>query len=179
MIPKKSTVCAALVAGLLIAAPATADVIVSWSAQDTVIPTVGETADVELWANFTDPIVAWGLDLTLPNPAIASWNSTLIDPAWDTTATLDGDGLAGLRFPTGLSGDVLLATLTFTGTSVGMTDLSLGYNDEDEGFLRELGGLDANVTYLPGTITVVPEPATLSLLALGGLAVMGRRKKLI
>jgi hypothetical protein len=164
-----------LLVGVLAVAPGSADVLVWFDPQDLVIPAVGNTTDVEVWANFTDPIVAWGLDLTVVDTSIAAWTETVIGGSWDETATLDGDGLAGLRFPPGLTGDVLLATLVFTGLDLGTTGISLGYSgEEDEGFLLEFNGLDEDVTFVPGTITVIPEP-TLPV-ALGIIGLLLRRR---
>jgi hypothetical protein len=47
--------------------------------------------------------------------------------------------------------------------------------EEDESFLSESGVLDDVVTYVPGTIEVVPGPATL-LLMLGGIVLARHRR---
>ena len=159
---------------LALSAPALADITVAFEPQNAVITSLGGTTDVQLWANFDDSIVGWGLDLDLDMPTVADWAIAALGPAWNETSTLDGDGLAGLAFPPGQTGDVLLATLTFTGMEIGTTDLTLGYDGEDEGFLLELGGLDELVNYGSGSITVTPEPATIVLLALSALALRRR-----
>lgn len=176
MIRTRFGLCATLLAGLLVAAPALADVTVWLDAQDTVIPAVGQPVNVELWASVTDPIMAWGLDLTIQDVAVTSLTGHSIGTAWDATTTLDGDGLAGLRFPTGITGDVLLATLTFEGLTAGTTPLLLSSGpEEDEGFLLQAGTLDTNVTFVPASITVVPEPTMLALFGLGAAMLLRRR----
>ncbi len=102
----KICVCTTMWVSFVIATPAFGGVVVSYAPVDAVIPSVGETTNMELWANFTDPIVAWGLDLTIMDPPVAGLTGTLIDGSWDDTTTLDGDGLAGVLYPTGLTGDV-------------------------------------------------------------------------
>ncbi len=72
-----------------------------------------------------------------------------------------------------------MATLTFQAVAEGTTDiLLLTDNQEDEGFLLDVPP-PGNQVFLPdfvqGSITVIPEPATLALLAFGGLALIRRR----
>jgi hypothetical protein len=61
-----------------------------------------------------------------------------------------------------------------------MSDLILSIGpEEDEGFAIDPaagGGFDPNVGFTNGTIEIIiPEPASLALLALGGLVVLRRR----
>ena len=167
MTVSRSLTCTMLLAVLATATAASGSVVVSFDpAADTV--NVGEFVDVDVVATFDASVVGWGLDLSIEEPAYAGLTNVEIGPAWDpATQTLDGDLLAGLVFPPGLTGEVLLATLTFEGLSLGTTDLTLSYGDEDEGFQLEVGGLDTDVTFNGGSLTVTPEPASIVLLALG------------
>ena len=159
---------------LLTAALASADVMV-WLDPTNPTVNVGETVMVDIMADFEEPVMAWGLDLMIAEPMVAGLTQIAIGSEWDVTDTLDGDGLAGLRFPTGVGGQVLLATLTFEGLAIGETALDLSSGpEEDEGFLLESGYMATNVNFIGATLTVVPEPATL-LLAMG-IIVLARRR---
>ena len=89
-------------------------------------------------------------------------------PPWITTTTADGDGLAGLADPFAptngsVSGTgILPATLTFRADAQGTTDLLMSTTPGDltEGFPLDPTGF-ATITFEPGQITVIPEPATL------------------
>lgn len=98
-------------------------------------------------------------------------------PEWVPAFAPDGDGLAGIAFPTGVSGnDILLATITFSGDAVGETDLFLSTTPQDltEGFGLDPTGF-AEVSFAPGHVEVIPEPASVSLLVVCCLVVFTRK----
>ncbi len=168
-------ICMTALAALVSAPLASADVLVWLNPVDATVG-VGETVDVDIMAYFEMPVVAWGIDLAIGEPTYVDWLGTSIGLAWDPSDTLDGDGLAGLRFPFGVSGEVLLGTLTFEGLSEGVTALTpSGGMDEDEGILFETGELATNVQFTGADLTVVPEPGAFGMLILGVLAAIRRR----
>lgn len=133
------------------------------------------TFTVDIVADIYQPIVGWGLDVVLTMPGVIVQNGApAIGPAWIGAAAADGDGLAGLAFPSSVSGvGIVLATLTFNPNALGTTqlDLQLTPGDLSEGFALDPTGF-ASVTLTSGSVTVVPEPTTALLLA-GGL-LLGR-----
>jgi hypothetical protein len=152
----------------LLAGPALADVTLQFVPNEVTV-NVGETADVDLVACMTEPILGWDVDLTFLDPTIASLAGvTVADPPW-TPASSDGDGLGGLAFPDPVMGDpIALATLTLQGDMVGDTTFSITTDAPLEGFALDPSGLDEWLSCV-GTIHVIPEPASLALLALIGL----------
>jgi hypothetical protein len=180
--------CAALLVVAWSANPAGATVVVGFAYPegDTVVE--GESIDVQIVADIPveEPIVGWGLDLAIDVPTVASVLGTpVVDAAWDGAPfNPDGDGLAGLVATPpglGLTGLRLLATVTIQGDLEGITGLTLSDNNPDdlaEGFAIQPppAGVFADVVYNPGQIEVIPEPATLTMLALCGLALVGRRR---
>jgi len=105
--------------------------------------------------------------------------NVVIGPAWDPAFAPDGDGLAGLAFPDGVSGqDILLATVTVQGLAPGVWTMASGNSypaDLTEGFALDPTGFEQVVLEDFAAITVLPEPTALALLALGGLVVLRRR----
>lgn len=159
--------CSIVVVGLLIS-PALGDISV------TLQPAGGWTGLVYADIPLQDAIVGFGLDATSQNPAMTLTSFTpgpLFNPV---DSTPDGDGFAGLVLPPGAvyGTHVLLGTLTFGGAPAwGWVDLGYTPTDLTEGFaLPGIGG------FAPATFAgqIIPEPASLVLLALGGLALRRR-----
>jgi hypothetical protein len=164
-----------LLAGLLSVSPALGEVTVGFD-QTAYYVAQGEVFDVDIVATFTEDISAWGLDLNIDDATIAWLDSFVVaDPPFNpVVSSLDGVLLGGIEFGAVSPGTYTLATLTFeAGMMDGSTGISLSYNDEDEGFLMTDDGLDS-VVYEGATI-YVPEPASLALLTLGGIALIRRR----
>ena len=168
--------CSAMLVALTSAATAPADVMV-WFVPASPTVNVGGTVAVDIMVDSDVPITGWGLDFTIGEPAYAAWTDTLIGSAWDAADSIDEDGLAGLRFPDGISGQVLLATVTIQGLAVGVTPLCASSGpEEDEGFLLDTGSLATNVSFEPGCLTVIPEPSAIALLSAVALATLLRRR---
>ncbi|MCK4658299.1 MAG: PEP-CTERM sorting domain-containing protein [Phycisphaerae bacterium] len=133
---------------------------------------------VDIVADIPELVFGWGLDLELATPGIVSQMAFDLGGVWDEPGgTGDGDGLAGLAFPDSVSGDdILLGTFTFIPTGIGTTDLNLSYTlgDLGEGFALDPAGF-ADVMFTAGSITVIPEPTALALLAFGGFVLIRRR----
>jgi len=169
---------ALLVALAALAGPATAGVIVvTFDPLVSFIAPVGGTAQVNLVADIPadSPVLGWGLDLDIVNPAVAALVNVSVAAPW-TQVSGDGDGLGGLAFPNGVTGnDIVLATLTLQGLSQGtsLMMVSATQGDLTEGFALDPTGFGLFVAPC-GAVVVTPEPATLVLLAVAGFMVRRR-----
>lgn len=186
MVCRLTVACAVLLLGALVASPAAADFAVDIRAD--IAPGV--------------PIVGWGFDVWFDEPVTgvtnvvygADWLGLAAptpDPD-DPSVDLNLEAITAWPEPeNGVTGNVLLATVTFAGDG---SDLSLflgdhnpwnGLGDWNEGFAIEpppvcnfaqVGYVDVNPDPFVFTIPIpIPEPASLTLLLLGGLAVIRRR----
>lgn len=140
---------------------------------------LGESLGVDVIADLGQPIVGWGFDVDSDALKLAR-DATVVGPAWIGVSALDGDDLAGLTSPPGVSGtDVLLATFTIRALALGATQLMLGISggDPSEGFaLLEPGAFDSVSFANPLNVLVVPEPSTGWLLG-GGLIALATRRR--
>ncbi len=162
---------------------------ISWSLPVTVsldpldsIVKVGDIFTVDLVADIPEPVLGWGLDISFDPDTLSLVGTPIIGPSWISASAPDGDGLAGLAFPFPAAGiDILLATLSFEALALGTSPLvaSVTPGDFTEGFpLVFPPGSFAKVAFIDGSVSPVPEPATILLLTSGlaGLGVFGRKK---
>jgi hypothetical protein len=167
--------CTALLIGLLVS-PALAGIVVSFNPPAQSIDISAGTTTVDIVADIpeADAIIGWGLDLTLTGTSVSQLGPPLIGPLFTPAYAPDGDGLAGLVPPPDVvfGPAVVLATIMLSLDDLGTTYLDASYTPGDwpdltEGFMTEDGFAD--VTFVQGSVTVTPEPASLLLLALLGL----------
>jgi len=164
--------CTALLA---FAAPARAAVIVR-AVPSAASIAAGDTLTVELRAATDQSLFGFGLDLSFDGGVLSLTAAPVIAAPWDALNAPDGDGLAGLVFPNGISGpDLLLATLSFSGIAPGLTTILPGVTAGDltEGFPLDPSGFAFDVSFVGAEVQVVPEPSSALLLgfALAALAV--------
>jgi hypothetical protein len=146
---------------------------------------VGDIFTVDIIADIPDPVLGWGLDAAFDDTIIIPVGAPAIGASWTSGFAPDGDGLVGFA-PLGapVSGnEIPLATLEFQATTVGFSDLlaSVTIDDLTEGFPLAppaSPGSFADVTFLSGSVSVVPLPGTILLLGAGLVGLVGTRKKL-
>ncbi len=168
-------VCCAAVLGLLIS-PALADITVTMAPAWQEVDISAGSAMVDIYADIpaAEAIVGFGFDALLAGTSVGAPVFTPAAPFLPFVG-LDGDGIGGLAMPplAVWGSDVLLGTMTFPLLGLGTTVVGFGDDypeDLTEGFALTGIGEFATVQYFGGEIVVVPEPATLVLLALAGLA---------
>ena len=169
-------------AGLLAAAPAAlADTLTVHFDEDEKTVNLYDVFTMEIRADNLQDVIGWGLDLTNVARGVISLIDIDITSPWIPANGLDGDGLCAVASPFfgPINGsDILIATLTFEADMLGDAPLELSETEGDltEGWPTsgEPGSFTA-ATYVDGLVHVVPEPATIGLLALGVLALRRRR----
>lgn len=133
---------------------------------DQLLGSIGFGFDVasQAWSALDPTAFAWVPDV-MNDPNRWFVTSDLPDPV----AVAFGPGDA-LPIPDGV--DVTIAALTVTPNTAGDFSLTLGANSiaDEIGSPLQLDGGD------PSPFTIIPEPASLSLLALGALAIIRRRR---
>lgn len=133
---------------------------------------------INLVADFTHPVLGFGLDISFDPDVLTLVGEPIIGPAWTGAFARDGDGLAAFAPPTGVVGiGVVLAALTFQPVGIGVSVVAADFTPTDltEGFPLRTGGFDA-AAFSSANIQVVPEPATLFLVQLGLTCCFLRRK---
>ena len=175
-------VCCAAVLGLFLS-PVTAEIceITVWAMPEMQEVNIADgTAMVDLYAFIPEEFatIGFGFDVDVDGASVSYVGFAPAAP-FIATPTFDGDGIGGVIFPpdTAFGDAVMLGTMTFSLDALGMSTLMFSDDNPDdltEGFALEAVGAFAEMCYEGATITVIPEPAALALLALAGLMVRRR-----
>ncbi len=175
---KRDTVVVGLVTLVCLGGPARGGLIVRFDTPERTIG-LGDVFTIDILADVGDPLVGWGVDLSFDPAILSRVDSPAIGPRWFPASAPDGDGLAGLAFPDSVSGaGVLLASVTFSGVTLGETDLTLSRTPGDltEGFALDPVGF-AEPVFESAHVFVVPEPCA-GLLGVIALSVIGLGRRL-
>ncbi len=173
--------CCAALLGLLVS-PGAADILVTVDPVFQEVNLADGTATVDLLAQIpeAEAIIAFGMDLDIFGTSV-SYGAFAPGPMFNPPGgTPDGDGIAGFisPFDDPVWGDaILLGTATVNLDMLGVSVLLPGADnppDLTEGFAMPAPGAFAPATFVDGSISVIPEPAALALLALGALALRKR-----
>ena len=140
-----------------------------------------------------DGIVSWDVDLTVGNTTVAGLGLPVtLGSSWDhiggqsstgtwSSPTLDAIyDLAGSGTERGVGSPVELFSATISGLALGTSTLTIQADYFIGADFTTVVGLndDAGVyTSASTTLTVVPEPVSVSLLALGAMVLVRRRRK--
>lgn len=141
---------------------------------------VGDTFQINIFADINSPILGWGLDLGFDDQVL-SLTSVTVDAIWNAGLAVDGDSLAGLAFPAPISGQsITLAALYFEAIGAGVSALELGITATDftEGFpLLPTGFADYSLANGNVSVSPVPIPAAVWLFSSALLGLVVLRKK--
>jgi len=168
---------------------------------------IGETATLSVFGQLKpgyaaagNGIFGWDVDLRVADPTIVGLDpATLLRPGepprvdakvWTSNALTSSHGTAkpwGVnavydtgedRADLGLSSRVELFSIQFTGLALGTSTLTVEPDiTTGADFVTWLGNTGGDYSGASQGITVTPEPATISLLGLGILALLHRRKR--
>lgn len=178
MFRKTLMLCTAAGFAACLTSSASGDISVRFEAPDVTVG-LGDVFTMDIVADIDEPVLGWGLDLTIDNPSIVSTvGLPVIDSAWFAAPfNPDGDGLAALAFPDSIVGTNLLATVTFSADMLGETDLFLSADVADltEGFPLDNEGF-GSLTFQLGHVSVVPVPAAV-MLGIVGLAMIAATRR--
>jgi MYXO-CTERM domain-containing protein len=141
----------------------------------------GAPFDLYVLGDLSTPIVGFGLDVSFDPSRASQVGTPAIGPSWVAVFAADGDGLAGVAFPSGVAGfGVLLATLRLEPIALGplQIEASITPGDLSEGFALAGAGFDDVVLQGITLQVVVPETSSLGLALLGvALASALRRRR--
>lgn len=140
---------------------------------------VGDSFQVDLRGSLNRPVLGWGLDLALSAQLASTQGVPTIGADWLAVSSDDGDGLAGLAFPTALSGSsIQLARVELVALAPGLLTLTVAFTPGDlgEGFALSPSGFEPDVRINAAAVTIVPEAQVGAVFSLALLAGIGRRR---
>ncbi len=162
MLKNKFTICTLSVFCLFSGESVMADVSV-WLTPLSSSVTVGKINRLSLYINASEPIVGWGVDLDVSDPAAMSIVSISSPLGWvSVSETSDGDGLAAIAFPASVAGNnIFIASITYQALKAGSFTVSVSVTagDSGEGFVLAAGGFSPATFAVPLSLTFDPSGA--------------------